>query len=911
MERRSFLQILGMFSSATVLSSCGSEKDQKKLISYLVPPEDGVIPGEATWSFSSCQECAGECGLLVRTREGYPVKLEGLPGHPVNDGRLCMRGQAALSRLYQNERIQTPLKKTASGFEPVPWDEALNQIRQALQQEGQHLYLSGHTSGSLRSLIDRFCQRFKADYLPQFELLNQASVREANALLFRQRALPGVHLKEADLLLTLGADVLDSHTNPVDWGRQLVEAHEEPGFHWTHIESQASLTGVNADQRLALKPGSESHLLTFLLNLVVEKGGKRPLPDDFLKVLPDLSVEEAATATGLSSGDLTRLGQRFLSAKRPALVVGGTATTREEGLQTALLAGLIQWCCGMIGTTIDFGLSMATRWGDQRDLTRLQTDLETGKAGVVFLSRTGLASGLPSTHPALTALPKAKLRVGLGLTLDATLEQCDLILPIHHGLENWGDTEPRQGSYGLLKPALEPQFASRAEGDILLDLMQSPKSWQEFLFEQWEARFSQAELKRFSEQGYIEKPVKQGAYLERKAAKALQPLAPVPEELQMLLVPSVRGGDGRSYEMPLQQEIPDPLTTISWGQWLSVSPELAAEKGWQDRDMVLVKLNGWETTLPIKTQPGLPKETLCVQLGLLDSLPPITANAAGEPVLAYAVQSLTRAKGEGPLPILSGSPSQDGRGIIPDPVHHDDHHKHYSIYEEHDRPNYNWGMVVDLEKCVGCSACVAACYVENTVPIVGPEDHRDGREMSWLRIEPYYDDHGKVEFLPMMCQQCLKAPCEPVCPVYAAYNSKEGLNIQVYSRCVGTRYCANNCPYKVRRFNWFDHVPEDNLQRMKNPDLAERTKGMMEKCTFCIQRIRQAKDTAKDEERLVQDGEVIPACAQTCPAGAITFGNLLDKESKVYKLTKSKRAYKVHDLLGTDSSVTYLKPGKH
>jgi molybdopterin-containing oxidoreductase family iron-sulfur binding subunit len=263
------------------------------------------------------------------------------------------------------------------------------------------------------------------------------------------------------------------------------------------------------------------------------------------------------------------------------------------------------------------------------------------------------------------------------------------------------------------------------------------------------------------------------------------------------------------------------------------------------------------------------------------------------------------------IPILSGSFSQQGRGLIPDPVHLEEgrRHKRWTLYPEHEHKEYRWAMAVDLDRCNGCAACVAACHVENNVPVAGKADHLKGREMSWLRIEPFYEK-GQVAFLPMLCQQCHSAPCESVCPVFAAHHNPEGLNVQVYARCVGTRYCSNNCPYKVRRFNWRQHRWPEPMDRMLNPDVPAREVGVMEKCTFCIQRVRAAKDKAKDEGRKVRDGEFTTACSQSCPTGAIVFGNLLDKESKVYRLAHSGRAYRVFESLGTEPSIYYLRGGK-
>jgi molybdopterin-containing oxidoreductase family iron-sulfur binding subunit len=261
------------------------------------------------------------------------------------------------------------------------------------------------------------------------------------------------------------------------------------------------------------------------------------------------------------------------------------------------------------------------------------------------------------------------------------------------------------------------------------------------------------------------------------------------------------------------------------------------------------------------------------------------------------------------MPWLSGSPSQHGRGLIPDPIHRKKPTEVVSLYAPHAHPEHRWTMAIDVSRCIGCGACAAACYVENNVPATGADEHLRGREMSWLRLEPFYDTAGGVDFLPMLCQQCHYAPCEPVCPVYAAYHNPEGLNVQVYNRCIGTRYCSNNCPYKVRRFNWWDHRVEAPLDRLRNPDLSIRGRGVMEKCTFCVQRITAAKDHAKDEGRPVRDGEVVPACAQSCPTTAIAFGDLNDASSRVASLVKVAGSWRVLEELGTEPSVHYHRGG--
>jgi molybdopterin-containing oxidoreductase family iron-sulfur binding subunit len=382
----------------------------------------------------------------------------------------------------------------------------------------------------------------------------------------------------------------------------------------------------------------------------------------------------------------------------------------------------------------------------------------------------------------------------------------------------------------------------------------------------------------------------------------------------LFVTPSIRTFDGRSAVLPLSHEIPDPITTITYGDWLSISKENAIELDVKDRDEVRIEIDGETFDLPVKIQPGLPKN---VYTKYWDQINPglLSVNSrSGEPIRTLTNFTIEKTGRSIKFPILAGKMDQEGREIIPD--HYEDgemaHHHEVkaTLYPDNEYPNYRWGMSIDLESCIGCAACVAACHIENNVPVVGPEEHLKGREMSWIRLQPYYNERDEAEFLLMLCQQCGNAPCETVCPVYATYHNPEGLNAMVYNRCVGTRYCHNNCPYKVRRFNWFEHDWPEPMDRMLNPDVFVRGKGVMEKCTFCVQRIRKAKDTAKDEGRKVQDGEVTPACSQTCPTNAIVFGNYLDKESEVYKISQSDREFRVLEMLGTLPAVHYLRKGE-
>ena len=694
-------------------------------------------------------------------------------------------------------------------------------------------------------------------------------------------------------------------------------------FRWIHVEPHFSLTGANADRRFSVPPGREPLLLAFLLRELVERGTpKNRLPREALDALPRASVEKVSAETGIPAGDIREIGDLLIAAKRPLAIAGGVSTAHPAGLETAAAAALIQWAAGAIPARVEFaGSENYGAVGTFRDMETLSTRLGKGEAGVLFLLRTNPVFSLPSGMAFREGLSKATLSVAMTDFLDETSREADLVLPLSHSLESWGDAEPRKGVVSLLQPCAAPLHDTLSDGDALLGIIGKASgqgkqgSYRDLLFAAWGNRLGEAGRSRLLKQGHVEEIIPgRTVSLSGKGAASVFKAAAPPENAGaavLVLAPSIRTFDGRSRPLTLLSEIPDPLTTITYDPWVSVSVEDAKRAGIADGGELSMASSGWKASLPVKVQPGLPGGIFVVHRDALASPPIGTDKRTGGPVDYVFGVRVEKTGKTIEVPILSGSFSQHGRGLIPDPAHLEekDHHKKWTLYPEHEHKDYRWGMAIDLESCNGCSACVAACHVENNVPAVGKKDHLHGREMAWLRIEPYYEK-GEVEFLPMLCQHCDNAPCEPVCPVFAAYHNPEGLNVQVYNRCVGTRYCSNNCPYKVRRFNWWDHPRPDPKVHLLNPDVPVREAGMMEKCTFCIQRIRAAKDRAKDESRKVRDGDFTTACAQSCPTGAIVFGNLLDKGSKVYRLAHSGRSYRVFELLGTEPSVTYLRGRK-
>jgi len=916
---------MGLATGATFLDSCTG--NDEKIIPYLVPPDDGTIPGVASYTSTSCTECPAGCGMSAKVVDYQVGKLEGLGGHPINDGALCMRGQASLSRLYHPHRLTTPLRKSADGtFEEVSWDDAYDAVRDAIAAtERKHVFLSEKTTGTQSALIGRFCDARNVERLPEYELYSQSAIRDANRLLFGRAEVPAYKIDEADFLLTIGADIFETFVSPTSYSKQFSRAKKgDDHFGWFHVEPHVSLTGLQAEERFNVSPGGELYLLAFLLRRMsrVTLAGDRHI-GGIVESLPNLPDRGFAEKCGLSVEQLNHIAEELVSAKHPLVISGGISVTQESGSDVAVLTALLQWAAGMVGTTVDFSASENyANVGSLKDIERIASRLDRSQVGVMFLSSVDPLDSVPNSVGFADKLSKASLRVGISEFMTASMDACDIVFPMSNSLESWGDATPRNGLKTVIQPVIEPRFNTRTTGDILLALMadsgDTAQSYQTYLFDAWKSEHGEAGSETLITDGFLALS-SSTVTVSLKSDDARGRIGRMPfhdsfVKPVLYVTPSIRTFDGRSRDLPLMNEIPDPLTTISWGAWISMSEESVAEMGIREKDEVVVTFNGGSMRLPVKVQPGLARGVSMIQRKTIDPTPAEIEPRSGEVVSRFEGVKIERTGRNIALPVLSGSMVQEGRGVMPGNGHgeHGDHHggEHATLYQEKTYKDYRWGMAIDLDLCTGCAACVAACYVENNVPVTGGELHLNGREMSWMRIEPYYEPEGSHDgsgFQPMLCQHCTNAPCEAVCPVFATYHNEEGLNAQVYNRCVGTRYCANNCPYKVRRFNWYDFNRPSELNITRNPEVSVRGRGVMEKCSFCVQRIRGARDVAKDNERKIMDGEVTPACAQTCPTDAIVFGNLLDEESEVAHWSHSDRAYRVLDDLGVDSAITYLK----
>jgi len=938
MDRREFLGWLGVASGASLLAGCDLTRKSEKIIPYLVPPEDGAIPGDATYVSSSCGECPGSCGVTARIRDDRPVKVDGLAGHPVNDGALCLRGQASLNRLYNVDRIRQPLMQDGSGqLVPGTWNQVLAKAAEAIKAPGEHALMSGRTSGSLNLLMDEFATRTSVRRLPEFELLSYAAVREANRSLFDRAVLPAVHPDRADVVITVGADVLDTYGHPVAFAGALAKKRDAGGhFDWYHVEPHVSMTGFKATHRVTARPGSEAFVLAYLLRAVAGKRAIDSRMTAHLQSVPAVDAARAEQATGIPAATLDAMATALAGAHHPLVIAGGVSTAQETGLDVARLAALLQSACGMLGDTVDLGrVGDWSRVGSLSDIDRLTTRLEAGQVGTLILFNIDPVAQLPDGDKFGKALDRAAFLVGVGDVMTPTLERCDVVLPLSHNLESWGDAEPVSGVVNAIQPAFKPLFDTLADGDILMRLMgeisgTAMPSYQQYVLDRWSRDYGASAAAELIKVGFISLPVNASSSATLREPDhrwSFDSAAPV-KGATLVVAPSPRWYDGRSRALDLLNEIPDPMAAVTWGDYVSVGLETATALGVADQSEIELRAGGWSGRYTVRRQPGLARDVFVVQRGA--GRPGLgwsrTSGEANAVAWDVSVASTGMKK---PVGIVSGSLFDDGRGMVPGshPEHfgalgritkehahgggHEMKREDTTFYPVPNYPHYRWAMAIDMEKCVGCSACVAACYIENNIPMVGLEQHLKGREMGWIRLEPYYaEDGSKLDTVPAMCQHCDYAPCEPVCPVYATYHNDEGLNAQVYNRCVGTRYCGNNCSYKQRRFNFFSYEHREHpLNLMTNPDVSMRGKGMMEKCTFCVQRIRKARDIAKDENRMIEEGDVTPACVQACPGKAMVFGNLLDEKSEVYQWAHSSRSTRLLEELGTSPGVYYLKKG--
>ncbi len=957
MNRRDFFKIVT--TTGAVAAASGCQQATEKILPLVVPNEQ-LVPGVASWFATVCRECPAGCGVIARNREGRVVKVEGNPEHPVNHGALCARGQASVQAAYHPDRFAGPQRRDGAALRPVGWDDALKLAADKLggaRGSGKSrgiVLVSQLESGSLGALMGRFTTALGARGHVMLEPFGYEWIRAANRAVFNRDAIPYYAFEDAEVVLSFGADFIETWLSNVGYAHGFARMHGFRGGRagtFIHVEPRQSVTASSADEWVRNAPGTEGVLALAILKVMVDEG---MVDRRFGEAVGGVDVSKAATDSGVPGETIKHIAHVFGSGKPSLAVGGGVAGAGTNATQTLAAINLLNVAAGNVGKTVRFGPDSAygkvTPYAEVAQLAQAMTN---GEIEVLLIG--------PGINPAFTlpgglkfrdAMAKVPFVVSFATQPDETTALAHLVLPDAHWLETWGDYSPREGVVGLMQPAMAPFRDARPMGDVLIALGRTvlgseegkgPLPWtgfEPYLRSTWEPV---GPWETALQQGGVWKDVAPAAVTAKASA-----IDAAPPKLEgdaagpvLIAYPSLRMYDGRTASRAWLQEVPDTMTQAAWDAWVEIPTETAARMGITRGDVVKITSPHGTIELPAYVSDSLHPGAVAIPLGhryapyqvpryvrdpgtplnpvaLLSGQPDA---ASGGPTYLGVRVTLAKTGARRPLAVLQATHDQDDREL----TRHvdlrtareealrgksDKPHEMVSMYPPQQYPNFRWGMAVDTDLCVGCQACVVACIAENNIAVVGKAEAAYGRQLHWLRVERWAEGKGSQPentFLPMFCQHCEVAPCEPVCPVFAAYRTDEGLNGQVYNRCVGTRYCGNNCPYHVRRFNWYYYQFPEPLNVQLNPDVTVRQLGIMEKCTMCIQRIVAGKDRARDEKRPVRDGDILTACQQTCPTQAIVFGNLKDAGSDVTKLHHSPRAYTVLDELGTRPSVAYLK----
>ncbi|GAA3949279.1 TAT-variant-translocated molybdopterin oxidoreductase [Hymenobacter algoricola] len=950
--RRDFLKLMGFGIAAATLASC--EAPVRKAIPYLNKPEE-VDPGIANFYASTYFNGTDYNSVLVKTREGRPIKLEGNPESPITRGGLSARAQASVLNLYDSGRLQ----HFAINGQKAATDKVDQEIRTKLAGTAGRIAIVSNTiiSPTTKKVIAEFAARYPNTQHVQYDANSSSALLQANG-----GVLPSYDFSKANVIVSLDADFLGTWLSPVEFAKQYVTNRKVSNTKKTmsrhfQFETALTLTGSNADVRVTAKP---SEMGTIALELYKE-----------------------LTGGGSTSNARLKMAAKELKAAGSAgLVVSGSNDVAVQTLVTAINQAL-----GSAG--VDLASPSMVRQGDDARMGQLVNDIIGGRVGAVIFYNANPAYD----HPRGAELTKALKDKKVGLTvsfndrLDETGSLCQYACPDHNYLESWNDYEPKRGFLSLAQPVISPLFATRQAQDSLLTWAGSPQTYYNYLRASWrgliggDAKAWDAAVHDGVAVGTLSPAAAPMApAMSAQQAVATLSAAPKVSGVELALYEKVGIGPGScEANNPWLQELPDPISKATWGNYVAVPRDMAVANKWEQGDVVKITANGKSIELPVLIQPGQAKGTVSIAIGYGRKMAGKVGDNVGANVypmammsptngIMYAntvtlektgvqspiaqtqthhtimdrtvqvVQESTLAKYvENPKEVTEYEKLETPDGLVsPSKV---------SLWDDYEYKNHHWGMAIDLNSCIGCGSCVIGCQVENNIAVVGKQEVINRREMHWMRIDRYYSsdaskedfeakgkldtyeamedpsDNPSVIFQPMLCQHCNHAPCETVCPVLATTHSSEGLNQMTYNRCVGTRYCANNCPYKVRRFNWFSYTSNEKFENVNghmftdlgrmvlNPDVTVRARGVMEKCSFCVQRIQLGKLEAKKQKRRPQDGEVVTACAQSCPTEAIVFGDMRDPETRISKLLRredGERAFHVLDTINVQPNITYL-----
>ncbi|WP_432712016.1 TAT-variant-translocated molybdopterin oxidoreductase [Pedobacter sp.] len=948
--RRDFLKALGFGLGAVTLAACQPAPVHKS-IPYLIKPEE-VVPGIPNYYVSTFN---GQ-SILVKTREGRPIKIEPNPGAGQFNTGTDAQAQASVLDLYDVSKLKVPVVKN----EETTWakvDEFVKGELSKVQASGKKLRIvsSSVNSPSTRSVVADFTAAYPNTKHIQYDAVSYTGILKANENSFGKAVLPKYNFDQADLIVSFAADFLGTWINGEEYTSQYVTNRNNKslakGKMSRHFQFEAgmSITGTNADTRLPLKLSEQGPALIALYNAITGS-----------------SLAGAALPNNTTADKALKLvAKELLQNKGKSLVVCGS-----NDVSTQILVNAINSAIGSYGTTIDLDNPCTLYAGNDAEFKELINEMNRGEVGAVFFLNANPAYDAIDTKTFTDALAKVALKVSFSDRKDETSSLCDVIATNQNYLESWGDANSYANSYSIIQPTINPVFNSRQAEQSLLVWSNAPvQDYYQYVRNNWEKNILPVIGKSWNELlqtgAFAAAPKAAGAYtfslsLDAVAQSIVTSSKALAKDIELQVYESVPMRNGKHANNAFLQELPDPVTKVTWDNFIAIAPKFAEQLGYKEFDVVSVKgANGYTIDLPVLIQPGQAQGTASIALGYGRTKVGKVGDNVGKnayPFVAFANGTLQYAttvtlSGTGSTYELAQTQTHhsfEGRNIIreasfkeyvKDPAagsgNHGAKHKSYDLWDKYEKPGNNWVMAIDLNACTGCGSCIVACNVENNIPVVGREEVRKRREMHWIRIDRYYSfengsdqvteekeiadlenlDLVSVVHQPMLCQHCDHAPCETVCPVLATVHSSDGLNHMAYNRCVGTRYCANNCPYKVRRFNWFNYWNDsrfDNYlnneftQLVLNPDVTARSRGVMEKCSMCIQRIQGGKLAAKLEKRPLKDGDIQMACQQACSANAIIFGDGNDPDSEVSKALRGERTYYVLEEINVQPGIGYM-----
>ena len=923
LERRTFLKLMGASFALAGVSAC-TRQPTEKVFPYVQAPEL-IVPGEPLY-FATAMPLGGiATGLLVESHMGRPTKIEGNPDHPASLGATDLFCQASVLGLYDPDRSQV-IRQVGDVQTWANFTAALAQLMTAQKASGAGLrILSGTvTSPTFAAQIRQLLSQYPQSTWHQWEPVSRDAASAATRRAFGRPLDTQYRFDRADRVLSLDADFLGGGPGQVRYVRDYVTRRRDPETmnRLYVVETVPSNTGAMADHRLALRP---AEIAEFAIAVArgLGVGVRAPQGVEAHSKLIDAVVRDLQEHRGRS------------------IVMAGEWTA--PGVH--LLAHAINDALGNAGSTVLYTEPVDAAPTDTAESLRaLVAAMDAGTVELLVMLDTNPVYAAPADLEFGARLAKVGTRVHYGLYVDETAELSHWHVPAAHYLESWSDARAYDGTVTILQPLIAPLYEGRTPHEVLDVLLGGgQKSSYDLVRDHWTAEWSASgsefdvRWRKAVHDGVVAGsalPALNPTWTSRPTSWGADvlpaPPAASPDALEIAFRPDPTVYDGRFANNAWLQEVPKALSRLTWDNTAQVAPATAEKLGIGNEDVVELELNGRTVRAPVWIAPGQAAGVVTVHLGYGRRRAGQVGSGIG--FNAYELRASDRPWSAGGL-VIRKTPghyglactqhhhSMEGRNLARVGTleqYRDNPHfaaskseADKSMFEPYKYTGYSWGMTVDLNACVGCNACVVACVAENNIPVVGKDQVARGREMQWIRIDRYYEgdlDNPATYQQPVFCMHCEQAPCETVCPVNATVHDHEGLNAMVYNRCVGTRYCSNNCPYKVRRFNFtlYNNPQSDVLKMVFNPDVTVRSRGVMEKCTYCVQRINFSRVRAEREQRKIRDGELLTACQQACPAEALTFGNINDADAKVTRHKAEPRNYSLLNDLGTLPRTTYL-----